>query len=370
MWAMVALSGAIHAALVVAALLFPRHWLRTPPPPLVSYTVDLVAPDKLGGSNMVQGGKGRVHAAPMTSVEVAKPAKPAPKAEPVAVTKPPPVEETKVEAKPEKAAPAPVPPPALKVEPKLAEAKPAPAKPEAKLKENEIALQAKKLSSPPVAKPQPTAKIDASATADAKKKEAEQRAKAEAKAAADKAATEKAAAQKAAADKAAAEKALAEKAAAEKAAAEKAARESGERDSQIAAAIRRVQQRGERGGGLGDRPAQQPGGPIGVGPGEGIGGVVRGVDYLLYYNQMLNRIKASWAWAGSSEALEAKVHFSITETGEIADVRIAKSSGDRGFDASVERAVRAVSPLPPPPELYRNDFADVELEFSPADLKM
>jgi len=52
------------------------------------------------------------------------------------------------------------------------------------------------------------------------------------------------------------------------------------------------------------------------------------------------------------------------------DVRITKSSGDKSYDASVERAVRALNPLPPPPETYRKQFSDVEFTFTPESLQM
>ncbi len=88
-----------------------------------------------------------------------------------------------------------------------------------------------------------------------------------------------------------------------------------------------------------------------------------GLEYVLYYSALDSRLKQSWAWAGAS-TLEALVHFSITETGDVLDVRIIRSSGDPSYDASVVRAVKAVNPLPPPPEAYRKQFADVEWTFN------
>jgi TonB family protein len=63
------------------------------------------------------------------------------------------------------------------------------------------------------------------------------------------------------------------------------------------------------------------------------------------------------------------VAFSITPEGEVVNVRIIKPSGDRSFDLSVERTVRAINPMPPPPEKYRNLFADVEFTFNAARMK-
>lgn len=111
-------------------------------------------------------------------------------------------------------------------------------------------------------------------------------------------------------------------------------------------------------------------GPAGIGgEGPGGGGTVRGLEFVVYYNQMLNRIKERWAWVGTRGDLRVTVQFSILPSGEITNIRLTERSGDQTFDASVERAVKGAGPLPPPPEAYRSDFADVELKFRPADLQ-
>ncbi|HYY24954.1 MAG TPA: TonB family protein, partial [Candidatus Udaeobacter sp.] len=62
------------------------------------------------------------------------------------------------------------------------------------------------------------------------------------------------------------------------------------------------------------------------------------------------------------------VRFGIKENGEIVGLKIVQPSGDWSYDESVLRAVKKSSPLPPPPESYRNDFADVQVTFRPKDL--
>lgn len=167
-----------------------------------------------------------------------------------------------------------------------------------------------------------------------------------------------------------------------------------EADARIAAALERVQrnvgqdQRGgapsgaaqggvrapggdPRGsGGVGGTDAYDPNRRIGIGPGRGGAGEVRGAEFLLYYNQMLARIRESWVYTGGATTAEVKVHFRINDDGTIADLRVVQPSGDAQYDASVMRAVRGASPLTPPPQRYRADFADVELTFQPGDLKM
>jgi TolA protein len=339
LWHMVAASGVLHVIAIALLIVVPYRFLHRPPA-LKSYTVDLIAPEHLGGTNMIAGGKGRIEGAPLAAAPKVEEPKspPPPKAE---QPKPPEPEPPKPEAakpEPQKVEPPKPEPPKEIAKP---EPKPQPAEPAPQPKENEAVLaeKAKKAEPPPAPKPAPEAKPAApKAMAKAEPPKAESKAAAEAARAAEKAAKEAAAAHA--------------------------------RDEQIEAAVKRMQQQqmGKRGAGSGSKAGEQAGAPISVGPGEGAGGTVRGVEYLLYYNQMINRIKQAWAWAGANQTLEATVGFSITETGDVVNVRIKQPSGDPGYDASVERAVRAVNPLPPPPETYRKEFSDVEIVFSPKDL--
>jgi TolA protein len=159
-------------------------------------------------------------------------------------------------------------------------------------------------------------------------------------------------------------------------------------DDKLAEAIKGVQKKVEQSGGgsgggtgRGVAGATGPGGgqggtersldgPAGIGgDGPGGGGTVRGLEFVVYYNQMLNRIKERWTWVGTRGDLRVTVSFSILPSGEITNIRLVERSGDQTYDASVERAVKGAGPLPPPPEAYRGDFADVELKFRPADLQ-
>jgi TolA protein len=153
-------------------------------------------------------------------------------------------------------------------------------------------------------------------------------------------------------------------------------------DDKLAEAIRGVERKVEqegRSGGIGGAAGSGSGqggsaktleGPAGVGgEGPGGGGMVRGLEFVVYYNQMLSRIRERWAWPGTRSDLLVIVHFSILPSGEITNIRLTERSGDQSYDASVERAVKAAGPLPPPPEAYRGDFSDVELKFRPTDLQ-
>lgn len=103
---------------------------------------------------------------------------------------------------------------------------------------------------------------------------------------------------------------------------------------------------------------------LGLG-GRGGGSAVRGAEFFMYQAKIVNTIKENWAWPGQKGSLKALVRFSIKDSGEITGLKIAEPSGDAAFDESILRALRKSSPLPPPPETYRKDFAQVEMNFQP-----
>jgi colicin import membrane protein len=117
----------------------------------------------------------------------------------------------------------------------------------------------------------------------------------------------------------------------------------------------------------------------GTGEGEGAaalgkggrgGGVVRGMDFVIYKNRMEDTIKKNWVWPGqrSNLKLRVTVHYNIKDNGEIVGLKIVQSSGDPAYDDSVVRAVRKSSPLPPIPQGLAKDFEEVEYTFRPEDL--
>ena len=106
----------------------------------------------------------------------------------------------------------------------------------------------------------------------------------------------------------------------------------------------------------------------GAGTAGGGKGVVKGVEFLAYRNELLSRIKDGWAWFGKRMDLEVTVGFGVRADGEIFGLKLLKGSGDASYDESVVRAVLRASPLPPPPASYARDFAEVEATFRPRDL--
>ena len=115
------------------------------------------------------------------------------------------------------------------------------------------------------------------------------------------------------------------------------------------------------------RGGNGPGAVAGTGNGNG-GGVVRGMKFVAYVNQMRGRIKERWTWPHGRGDLEVTVGFGVRADGEVFGIELLKRSGDASFDESVVRAVRRATPLPPPPRSHAHEFEQVEFTFRPKDL--
>lgn len=90
----------------------------------------------------------------------------------------------------------------------------------------------------------------------------------------------------------------------------------------------------------------------------------RGLEFISYYEQMLDSIRNHWVWVGSPDKdLAVTVRFGITAAGQPRGLRLVEGSGDGRFDRSVLAAVDAAAPLGGPPPAYRKEFSDVEIVF-------
>lgn len=329
---MVLASAAVHVIIVALAIAIP-YSLHDDAPKLVSYSVDLVAPDRLGGTNIPANPKlppkldAPAAGPPPVVAKEPEPPKPVEKKE-EAPPPPPPKEEAKVEPpKPKEEAKLPEPPkPKEEVKPKeQPKDKPAPVKVSAKKEE--------KPKAPPAKEAKPADKAE-------KKTDAKQPP----------------------ANKEDAKPEVSAKESAEQIAAKL-------REERIAAAVKRAGSQAKppesTGNGVG-----AGGGPASIGPGEGIGGQAKGLEWIMYKNRVEGLIRDNWIWTGSDHSLETTVTFGITESGEITNFQIQTPSGDPSYDASIERAIKSVSPLPPPPEAYRTEFSQYELTFNAEFLQM
>lgn len=132
-----------------------------------------------------------------------------------------------------------------------------------------------------------------------------------------------------------------------------------DRDQRIAAALARIKAQTQA-----QRNSTASEGVKGTGPvtkggefGEGGGGAVRGIEFLIYTQQLQKRVQENWIVAEKKPGLVASVSFMIQPNGDIQEVEMTQSSGDRAFDQSVVRAIRKAAPFPPPPQSYAQEFA-------------
>ncbi len=131
-----------------------------------------------------------------------------------------------------------------------------------------------------------------------------------------------------------------------------------DRERQIVAALKKVRQRVQ----ADPRQTAQTHPPTSASGRGGGGDTLRGLPFILYTQQVKQRVKQSWIVAEPKSGLTAVVRFGILANGEIVGVELAERSGDSVFDESAMRAVRKASPLPPPPEAYRNEFTRQKVE--------
>ena len=126
------------------------------------------------------------------------------------------------------------------------------------------------------------------------------------------------------------------------------------RDQQIVAALEKIRQRVKTD--VGQAASVQGG------SGGGGGDTIRGLPFILYTEQVKRRVKQSWIVAEQKSGLTAVVQFEILANGAVVNVALVERSGSHIFDESTMRAVRKASPLPPPPEAYRDEFARQKVE--------
>ena len=94
----------------------------------------------------------------------------------------------------------------------------------------------------------------------------------------------------------------------------------------------------------------------------------RASDEAAYGAKIRGKIKGNMSLAGLSIKGNPEAIFKVTQlpTGEILDVQLSKSSGNKALDEAIERAIRKSSPLPKPDqaELFQRIL---ELKYKPLD---
>jgi len=89
-------------------------------------------------------------------------------------------------------------------------------------------------------------------------------------------------------------------------------------------------------------------------------------SYAAAIRAMLSQRWIIPATAREKTSLSADVRIKLLPGGEVLDVNLMKSSGDRAFDDSVISAVRSAGRLPVPSgELFNKHFRDITIQFHP-----
>lgn len=97
------------------------------------------------------------------------------------------------------------------------------------------------------------------------------------------------------------------------------------------------------------------------------GGELRPAEFFVYKRVLESYLKSGWRWPDSFANLQTVVEIDLEADGNIADIRIAKSSGIGEFDDSVIRAIKKANPVPKPPDKVYDFFKQVRVTFDPRD---
>jgi periplasmic protein TonB len=110
--------------------------------------------------------------------------------------------------------------------------------------------------------------------------------------------------------------------------------------------------------------AQSTGVGLSTSDGGGTGAQLNVGDFCCpdYIATMLRRVHQHWSSGRGAHAV-ATMEFTIQRDGAITHVRLTRSSGDQMLDFLAQRALLAITPLPPLPEAYPHPSLEITLEF-------
>ncbi len=118
-----------------------------------------------------------------------------------------------------------------------------------------------------------------------------------------------------------------------------------------------------------DAPAaeeNQTGNSFGIG-GEGVRLDVKDFPFSYYLAALRTRIQSNWdppyQTTRSSISRKAIIYFKIQRNGDVSNITVENSSGDRLFDQAALRAVTLANPLPPLPFDFPERALGVHFEF-------
>lgn len=83
-----------------------------------------------------------------------------------------------------------------------------------------------------------------------------------------------------------------------------------------------------------------------------------------YMNNMQHTVKANWNPKTNSEnSTRVVLKYRIHKNGEISNIEVLKSSGDKKMDETAIEAVRKSSPLAELPDAIKENYVDVNFSF-------
>ena len=88
-----------------------------------------------------------------------------------------------------------------------------------------------------------------------------------------------------------------------------------------------------------------------------------GVDFTDYLNTLRREIHAYWKEGYKNHGRKVIIEMNIARNGNLSQVKLSKSSGNKKFDQSALRAVESANPVSPPPTELYDSFAKIRLVF-------
>ncbi|MCM1339294.1 MAG: TonB C-terminal domain-containing protein [Muribaculaceae bacterium] len=87
------------------------------------------------------------------------------------------------------------------------------------------------------------------------------------------------------------------------------------------------------------------------------------VDFGPYMREMQRRIKSNWNPPQDKFSRKVTLLYEIKKSGEVTNVSIVQSSGNKKMDKSAIKALEAASPLRPLPAEFKEDSVKVQFTF-------
>lgn len=86
--------------------------------------------------------------------------------------------------------------------------------------------------------------------------------------------------------------------------------------------------------------------------------------YTYYLRQIRDKVSSNWFWGSQGGTLRAVAYFRIKRSGEVTNLKIKESSGDKVFDQISIRAINLSVPFPPLPESFPEEELGIYFEFT------